>query len=102
MRRAGQGRFITILAPNIQDEWAAGIAKSHDIAEAKKQIAVAKIGAGGGERVKGRKRISTVDMHVGVIHLLGDVMIAENLIKFREGANLAVGCGFVVSFLAVD
>ena len=102
MSRTCERGLVAILAAKIQDEGASGVPKGHDIAEAEKQIAVAEVRARGGKRIGSRKRIGAVDVDVGVVHLLGDMVIAQNLIKFGEQANLAVGGRLVVRFLVVD
>src|SRR5437773_2322231 len=101
MRRAGQSGFIAILAAEAEDK-GAGRAKSDGVAEAQEKIAVTEIGARGGESRGGRERVGAVDMEVGVIHLLGDMVISENLIKLREDTSFAVGGGLVVSLFAID
>ena len=55
-----------------------------------------------GKLVEADKRVGAVDVHVGVVHLLGQVMVAQNLVEFGEGAGLAIGGRLVEGFFAVQ
>ena len=101
MRRAVKRRFVTILATDREDKGAGG-AKRDGIAEAEEEIAVAEIRARGRKRSRCRERVGTVDVDVGVVHLLGEMVISYNLVEFHEGANLAVGGGLIVGFFTID
>ncbi len=76
VRGTAQRRLIAILASEIQDERAAGIPKCDVVAETKKQIAVAKIRSRGGKIGRCGKWIRAVDVEVGVVQLLGEMVTA--------------------------
>lgn len=96
-----QSGFAAILTSGIEDEGAGLVAEGYGIREAEQQIAITEVGARRGKASGSGERIRAVDMDVGVVHLLGEVMRPEALVKLGENARLTIRCGLVKRLLTV-
>src|SRR4029077_20862877 len=65
---ASKSGLVTILATKTEDERTVCTAKSSGVAKTKQEIAVAKIGARGRQRRRGRQRVGAVYVNVGVVY----------------------------------
>src|SRR6266852_5648101 len=100
--RARECRLVAILSPEANDERATGITQGKRIAEAQQKVAVAEIGACRGKTGGKGERVGAVDVNIGVVHLLAEVVAAQNLVEFNECAGLAIGSGLVERLFGVE